>query len=221
MHTSKVLRSHQFRVSGADGTTVNLAAGLTERDRLGIVSPRYEDGILGASAATLLFVTAFYDLMRAQEAGSGQPFFAYPDYFAFLLRDGDGVRGMSGPAPLTDGVSAAYGKLDVWPEDKWVVAHDAADLWAGVQERGITHLLLPTHAEAGLDAIPAAVTARLSAAYHYLLPDEDPPVGGPLLRIDLAAEPLEQIATAVRCLPSTSPAHALPCPPYQRLVAAL
>lgn len=217
MHTSKILRSHHFRVVDDAGTIVHMTADLTAQDRLGVVSPRYEDGISGASAAILLFVTAFYDLQRAQEEASGQPFFAYPDYFAFLFSEGDGVRGLSLPAPLAGGVSAAYGKLDVWPEDKWVVVRDTTNLWTQIQARGITHLLLPAHAAAGLGAIPDAVAARLRATYRYLLPDEQS--NGPTLRIELEAEPLEVIAEAVRCLPSESPAHALPGVTYQRLMA--
>jgi hypothetical protein len=45
-----------------EGNAASLTAGLTANDRLGVLSPRYEDAILGAGAAILAFVTAFYDL---------------------------------------------------------------------------------------------------------------------------------------------------------------
>ena len=46
------------------GTPPSLTAGLTADDRLGVVSPRYEDAIPGASAPILTLVTAFYALPR-------------------------------------------------------------------------------------------------------------------------------------------------------------
>ena len=53
-----------------EGNAASLTAGLTANDRLGVLSPRYEDAILGASRAILAFVTAFYDL---QWDGAPQP----------------------------------------------------------------------------------------------------------------------------------------------------
>lgn len=217
MHTSKVLRSHHFRVVDDTEAVVNLTAGLSTRDRLGIVSPRYEDGILGASAAILTFVTAFYDLQRAQEAATGQPFFIYADYFAFLFADDGGVRGQAQPARLESGVSAAYGELDVWPTEKWVVVQDVDDLWTQVQARQITHLLLPARQAIDLGPVPAPVMAQVKATYHYLLPGEQGT--GPTLRIALAPEALEVVAEAIRALPPESPAHVAPLTPYQRLIA--
>src|SRR5205823_84942 len=147
----------------------SLTAGLSADDRLGMVSPRYEDAILGASAAILAFVTAFYDLQRAHQEETGEPFFVYADYYIFLFGSGGEVRGRAGPAPLEGAVSSAYGWLDIWPEEKWVVVHDVVDLWAQVEARRITHLLLPAHPAIDLGAIPEAVATGLQAVYHYLL----------------------------------------------------
>src|SRR5579872_2321230 len=98
MHTSKILRSAHFRVRDDAGTPVVLTAGLRAEDRLGIVSPCYDDAIMGASGTILAFVTAFYDLQRARAAETGQPFFVYPDYFAFFLGAGGGEGALRGRA---------------------------------------------------------------------------------------------------------------------------
>jgi len=213
MHTSDVLRSEQFRVVDRAGNDVDITAGLTTDDRLGVVSPHYEDAIVGAGAAILKFVTAFYDLQRARQRETGEPFFIYADYFVFLFGDGQEIIGQAAPSPLEGDVSSAIGWLDVWPEEKWVVVRDMADLWAQIQTRRITHLLLPAHPAVDLGAIPTAVSEGLKGVYHYLLPgDAD---GEHDLRIVLGAQPREIIAEAVRRLPPDSPAHALSMMPYQ------
>lgn len=218
VHTSDILRSNQFRVVDQQGAEVSLTADLTSADRLGVVSPRYEDAILGAGAAILTFVTAFYDLQRARQQETGESFFIYADYFVFFFGENQQVRGQANPAPLEGDVSSAYGWLDVWPHEKWVIVRDAADLWAQVQARGITHLLLPAHPAINLGAAPPAVAAKLKATYRYLLPDERD--GDQALRIELAAEPREIVVEAVRRLPAESPAHSVELPAYQRLLSA-
>ena len=103
MHTSTILRSDDFRVTDDHGTPIALTGGLRSDDRLGIISPRYEDALLGASGVILAFVTAFYDIQRARQAETGQPFFIYPDYYAFFLGQSDAVRGQAGTAALGQG----------------------------------------------------------------------------------------------------------------------
>lgn len=216
MHTSTILRSHHFRIVDEAAEPCDVVAGLTAQDRLGIVSPRYEDGILGASAAILAFITAFYDIQRARQQETGEPFFIYADYFAFLFGDAAGVRGRIAPAPLASGIGEAYGQLDVWPDDKWVVAGNAGDLWAQVRARDITHLLLPLHPAGEIGPIPDVVAAGLKATYRYLMPDERP-TGGRVIRIELTAEPLGVIAESISRLPAESPAHGAPLAAYQLL----
>ncbi len=216
MHTSDVLRSHHFHVRDAGGHAASLTAGLSVADRLGVVSPRYEDAILGAGAAILTFVTAFYDLQRVRQQETGEAFFVYADYFIFLYGDDGAVRGAAGPAPLDGAVASALGWLDVWPEEKWVVVGDPSDLWAQVTARGITHLLVPARPDVALGAIPAPVAASLKAAYRYLLPGDADDEG--MLSIDLEAEPFEVVAEAVRRLPPASPAHERPPATRQRIV---
>jgi hypothetical protein len=218
MHTSDILRSEHFHVTDSTGTVVDITAGLTPDDRLGVVSPRYEDAIAGASGTILHFVTAFYDIQRARHEETGEPFFVYPDYFVFLLGDGEAVRGISGSAPLAGPVSDAYGWLDVWPAEKWVVVRGVVDLWRQIDARGITHLLLPARPSLNLGAMPPAVSDRLKAFYRYLAPGETGD-GPAVLRLDLSAEPRGVIAEALRRLPDESPAHAAPAPASQYLVA--
>jgi hypothetical protein len=68
--------------------------------------------------------------LRAIEAD----FFAYPDYFAFRVGQSRG----------------SLCELDVFPEHKEPVLEDDAEaiLWA-IDDRGITHLLVPEGATAG------------------------------------------------------------------------
>src|SRR5262245_4795434 len=142
MHTSTILHSDQFQVRDADGQSVSLAEGLQTDDRLGIISPCYEDGITGAGAAILLFVTAYYDLQRQRQQETGEDFFIYADYYVFLFAEGANLRGAASPAPLAGAVSSAYGWLDIWPDEKWVVVADIADLWKQVTDHGVTHLFI-------------------------------------------------------------------------------
>lgn len=217
MHTSHTLRSHQFRIADTSGAPVSITAGLTAQDRLGVVSPRYEDAILGAGPAILAFVTAFYDLQRAEQERTGQPFQIYPDYFIFLSGEDGRVRGQAGGASLDGAVSSALGWLDVWPDDKWVITRDSADLWQQVLARQITHLLLPANSGIGPGPVPGAVFTGLKAIYRYLFPTDTD--SGDALRIELGDEPLDVIVEAVRRLPPESPAHEVPLHPYGRLLA--
>ncbi len=213
MHTSKILRSDQFQVRDAHGHPVDLAQGLRDDDRLGIVSPRYEDGIVGAGAAILLFVTAYYDLQRRRQQQTGEDFFIYANYYVFLFADGANVRGAAGPAPLDGAVSSAYGWLDVWPEEKWVMVADAADLWRQVHERGITHLLIPMASGEEVRTVPPHVAPQLKAIIAYARPDLPAPANA--VSITMGEKPAEVVAEAIRRLPPESPAHGWQSPSVQ------
>jgi hypothetical protein len=216
MHTSEILRSDQFQVRDAQGHTVDLTHGLRDDDRLGIVSPRYEDGVTGAGAAILLFVTAYYDLQRRRRQETGEDFFIYADYYAFLFADGENVRGASGPAPLDGAVSSAYSWLDIWPQEKWVVVADTADLWRQVQTRGITHLLMPVASDKEIGAVPPHITAQLRAIIEFARPGQSIPPNA--ASISMGEQPAEVVAEAIRRLPPESPAHGWPQPSVQYVV---
>jgi hypothetical protein len=124
MHTTG-LRGHDFdiRAGGTPATIDDVFPGFDEDDRLGIVITA-DHGAAGAATLILAAVTAFYDRLRL----TGEPFFAYADYFAFHV---GGRRG-------------SLRKLDVWPEHKEVVvAAEAEPVLQAINDRGITRLLVP------------------------------------------------------------------------------
>jgi hypothetical protein len=125
MHTSHVLSGADFQISvdGRPASLAELLPGFDEHTRLGIVVA--EDGAAaGASSLILAAVTGFYDRLRATEPD----FFAYPDYFAFHVGRSRGSLRM----------------LDVFPEHKEpVVQDDDEAIVRAVNDRGVTHLLVP------------------------------------------------------------------------------
>lgn len=124
MHTT-ALRSEEFQITvdGRPATIDGVFPGFDEHDRLGIVI--HDDlGAAGAGSLILAAVTAFYDRLRA----TGEPFFAYADYFAFHI---GAERG-------------SLRKLDVYPAHKEVVvANDAERILEAINDRAVTRLLVP------------------------------------------------------------------------------
>lgn len=153
MHTSHVLSSGDFQIT-VDGRPASLAdvlPGFDEHTRLGIVVT--EDGAgAGASSLILAAVTGFYDRLRATEVD----FFAYADFFAFHVGRPRGT----------------LRQLDVFPEHKEpVVQDDDEAILRAVNDRGVTHLLVPDHAVArsttlGRDTRHSA-QRRIRAAIAY------------------------------------------------------
>ena len=131
MHTSRALTSGDFeiRADGARATLDDILPGLDEHTRLGIVITQ-PGGAAGASTLILAAVTAFYDRLRAR----GGDFFAYADFFAFHVGQPRG----------------SLRKLDVFPEHKEPVVQDEAEaILRTINDRGITHLLVPEAATSG------------------------------------------------------------------------
>ena len=110
MHTSQTLRSSHFeyRCTEASGRVAfsSFCADYHEQDRVGVVSPHLEDGVLHTGYALLALTTAFYDVQRA----GGSDFFIYPQHFAIIgqgpptaslraLRPAAQTRSASPPAP--------------------------------------------------------------------------------------------------------------------------
>ncbi len=140
MHTSQALRSSHFeyRRPGADGRVAFSAfcADYHDQDRVAVVSPCLEDGILHTAYALLALTTAFYDVQRA----NGGDFFIYPQHFAIIgehppgavparhpnsLDDKIGIATGAGPLDLTldeAGIGGAWSWLDVWPASNWFTA---------------------------------------------------------------------------------------------------
>ncbi len=134
MHTSRALSSGDFEIqaNGGQVTIDDLLPGFDEHARLGIVVTR-DGGAAGASTLILAAVTAFYDRLRA----IGTEFFAYPDFFAFH------VAGTGSHPP-------GLRKLDVFPEHKEpMVPDEAEEILRAINDRAITHLLVPERATSG------------------------------------------------------------------------
>ena len=123
MHTT-VLRSHDFAiaVAGETATLDDVFPGFDGDDRLGIVI-HHQLGAAGAGSLILAAVTAFYDDLRA----TGEPFFAYPDHFAFHVGADRGT----------------LRKLDVYPAHKEIVVPNEAEaILQAINDRGVTRLLV-------------------------------------------------------------------------------
>jgi hypothetical protein len=124
VHTT-ALRSQDFEIAvdGRPGTLSDLFPAFAADDRLGIVINEHL-GAAGAGSLILAAVTGFYDGLRA----TGEPFFAYADYFAFHIGADRGT----------------LRKLDVYPAHKEVVvANDAEQILQAINDRGVTRLLVP------------------------------------------------------------------------------
>ncbi|MCY3707774.1 MAG: hypothetical protein OXG26_02690 [Caldilineaceae bacterium] len=134
MHTSQQLRSSHFEYRRPDaGGRVAFSAFCAEyhdQDRVGVVSPRLEDGILHTSYALLAITTSFYDVQRA----SRSDFFIYPQHFAIIGQASSGNSGKrtetgiatgAGSLDLSldeAGIGSAWAWLDVWPASNWHTA---------------------------------------------------------------------------------------------------
>jgi hypothetical protein len=177
MHTSQALSSGDFeiRVGGGPATVDDLLPGFDEHARLGIVVCD-DGGGAGASTLILAAVTAFYDRLRAADT----EFFAYPDFFAFHVGEPRG----------------SLRKLDVFPAHKEpVVADEAEEVLRAINDRGVTHLLVPQDATGGplgRDTLHSA-RRRIRAAIAY---SPDGRVANRDVEITAAA-PAEQYVTAM------------------------
>lgn len=86
------------------------------QDRVGLVSPRLEDGVFGLAGAVLGLATGFYDCLRSK----GGEFFNYPQHHAFIGGRNGRVHTRNGDRDLTiPELGSAWGWLDVWPETNW------------------------------------------------------------------------------------------------------
>jgi hypothetical protein len=177
MHTSRALSSDDFeiRADGARATVNDVLPGFDEHTRLGIVITQAGGGA-GASTLILAAVTAFYDRLRATEAD----FFAYADFFAFHVGQPRG----------------SLRKLDVFPEHKEpVVEDDAEAILRAINDRGVTHVLVPEGATSGTLGRDTRHSAqrRIRTAIAY---SPDGRVESPDIEITAAA-PAEQFVTAM------------------------
>lgn len=86
------------------------------QDRVGLVSPRLEDGVFELAGAVLGLATGFYDCLRS----NGGEFFNYPQHHVFIGGGNGRVHTRNGGRDLSiPEMGRAWGWLDVWPETNW------------------------------------------------------------------------------------------------------
>ena len=178
MHTSKLLRASDFQywqLTENERISVDFngfCPNYHELDRVGVISPCIEDGILYTGDALLALTTAFYDVLRAREI----EFFDYPQHFAFIGASAETVQTRAEPLPL-DRIGTGWGNLDVWPDSKWILTPGSV---TGMLKKAfdfqINRLFLPHGFKPGSDEslLPAyarkMLGTRLKAVYYYNTP---------------------------------------------------
>ncbi len=122
LHTSDRITQSDFvyrRKRGTQSDVLSFSDAYPDyhtQDRVGLVSPRLEDGVFGLAAAVLGLATGFYDCLRSKES----VFFDYPLHHVFIGGQGARVRTRNGDMNLSIGeMGSAWGWLDVWPETNW------------------------------------------------------------------------------------------------------
>jgi hypothetical protein len=130
MHTSTRLQATDFsywRVQAGTSvahTFADFCPDYHALDRVGVVSPCLEDGVLAVGAAVLALTTAFYDWLRERTTD----FFDYPQHFALVGATQDGLCTRGGLLPLeTPKLWDGWSWLDVWPAPKWAPAPATAN----------------------------------------------------------------------------------------------
>ena len=177
MHTSTLLSAKDFQhwqPKAGQRLKVDFATlcpDYHERDRLAVVCPHLEDGVLHTGFALLSLTTAFYDVLR----GRGSEFFDYPSHFAFIATTPEGVTTYKGPRRMEENaLGGAWSNLDVWPETQWItVPESATEMLYKVFSFQINRLFWPENftPAAGEAQLPPNVRrllkARLKAVYYY------------------------------------------------------
>jgi hypothetical protein len=178
MHTSKLLRASDFqywRLAEDERISVDFekfCPDYHELDRVGVISPCLEDGILYTGDALLALTTAFYDVLRSRTTN----FFDYPQHFAFIGASKDTVHTRGERLPM-DQVGTGWGNLDVWPDSKWIATpRSLTGMLKKVFDFQINRLFLPQDLKPGTNESPLPTYARkmlgtrLKAVYYYNTP---------------------------------------------------
>ena len=178
MHTSKLLKASDFQywqLTEDKRIRVDFegfCSDYHELDRVGVISPYIEDGILYTGDALLALTTAFYDVLRSRETD----FFDYPQHFAFIGASKDTIHTRGELLPM-DRIGTGWGNLDVWPNSKWIATpRSATGMLKKVFDFQINRLFLPHNFKLDFDEplLPAyarkMLSTRLKAVYYYNTP---------------------------------------------------
>ena len=204
MHTSKLLKASDFqywRLAENQRISVDFEGfcpDYHELDRVGVISPCLEDGILYTGDALLALTTAFYDVLRSRETD----FFDYPQHFAFIGTSEDTVHTRDERLPM-DRIGTGWGNLDVWPNSKWIATPgNATGMLKKVFDFQINRLFLPHGFKPGSDESPLPAYARkmlgtrLKAVYYYNTPS-------PNIEISASQQVADLIQRSIAEFPNT------------------
>lgn len=204
MHTSKLLKSSDFQywqLTENKRISVDFngfCPDYHELDRVGVISPCIEDGILYTGDVLLALTTAFYDVLRARETD----FFDYPQHFAFIGASEDTVHARGDRLPM-DRIGAGWGNLDVWPDSKWIPTQGSATaMLKKVHDFQINRLFLPHGFKPGSDEFQLPSYARnmlgtrLKAVYYYNAPSPNVEIRGSQQVADLVQKSLAEFPSA-------------------------
>lgn len=168
-----------------------------ELDRIGVVSPALEDGILHTGSALLAFTTAFYDAHRARTTD----FFDYPQHFAFVCANDEGLSSRFGLlSNQLPGLWDAWSWLDVWPQNKWIPSPTTATgMLQQVFDYQINRLFWPRHLrpEAGEAPLPEyaykMLRTRLKSVFYFEpFGTQQPPLSTVEIRCNQAGATVKQ-----------------------------
>ncbi|MDE0140352.1 MAG: hypothetical protein OXI80_20720 [Caldilineaceae bacterium] len=246
MHTSQQLRSSHFeyRRPGAGGRVAFSAfcADYHDQDRVGVVSPRLEDGVLHTAYALLAITTSFYDVQRA----SGSDFFIYPQHLAIIGQDSSGNSGKrtetgiatgAGSLDLSldeAGIGGAWAWLDVWPASNWHTAPQTPTaMLKKVFDLHINRLFwpqdfLPERRKEGdtenedsplPDYARRILSTRLKSVYYYNTSAPTVEISAAQPAVDIVQYSLERLPEAVRQTleKEAQPAHPLGYESYRQV----
>ncbi len=204
MHTSKLLRASDFqywRLAEEGRISVDFRTfcpDYHELDRVGVISPCLEDGILYTGDALLALTTAFYDVLRSRTTD----FFDYPQHFAFIGASEATVHTRGERLPL-DRAGTSWGNLDVWPNSKWIpTPRSLTEMLKKVFDFQINRLFLPQNFKPGPDESPLPAYARkmlgtrLKAVYYYNTPIPNVEIRASQQVADLVQKSIAQLPNA-------------------------
>ena len=204
MHTSKLLRAADFQyweLADDERIRVDLSEfcpDYHELDRVGVISPCIEDGILYTADALLALTTAFYDVLRSRETD----FFDYPQHFAFIGATEETVHTRDEQLPM-ERVGTGWGNLDVWPNSKWIpTPRNATAMLTKAFDFQINRLFWPQDFKPGADDFPLPAYARkmlntrIKTVYYYNTPIPDVEIHASQKVADLVQKSLAEFPNA-------------------------